>query len=84
MFVPVDLEVSLYRMSSTRNIFFVKTMSVGVNVIVSLMSVMSPAHALSNMSVRTLVKLSTFVVFVLGVSLVSWGCGDVCEEWVGA
>ena len=42
-----------------------------VNVILSQMSVMSPPPALCNLSVRTVVKVCTFGVFALGVSLVS-------------
>ena len=40
----------------------VKGMSVVINVIFSLMSVMSPSHALRNLSVRTVVKLCTLGV----------------------
>ena len=46
-------------------------MSVVVNVMLSLMSVMSPPPVLCNLSVSTVVKLCTFGVFTLGVSLVS-------------
>ena len=42
-----------------------------VNVMLSLMSVMSPPPALCNLSLRTVVKLCTFGVLTLGVSLVS-------------
>ena len=49
----------------------VKGMSVIVNVMLSLMSVMSPPPALCNLSVRTVVKLCTLGVLALGVSLVS-------------
>ena len=42
-----------------------------VNVMLSLMSVMSPPPALCNLSVRTDVKLCIFGVLALGVSLVS-------------
>ena len=48
-----------------------KCMSVVVNVMLSLMSVMSPPPALCNISVRTAVKLCTLGVFALGVILVS-------------
>ena len=37
----------------------------------SLISVMSPPHALCNLSVRTVINLCTLGVFVLGVSYVS-------------
>ena len=47
-------------------------MAVVVNVMLSLMSVMSPRPALCNLSARTVVKLCTLGVFGLGVSLVSW------------
>ena len=46
-------------------------MSVVVNVMLSLMSVMSPPPALCNISLRTVVKLCNLVVWTLGVSLVS-------------
>ena len=46
----------------------VKGMSVVVNVMLYLMSVMSPPPALCNLSLRTVVKLCTLT---LGVSLVS-------------
>ena len=46
-------------------------MSDVVNVMLSLMSVMSPPPALYNLSVRTDVKLCIFGVLALGVSLVS-------------
>ena len=49
----------------------VEGMSVVVNVMVSLMRVMSPPPALCNRSVRTVVKLCTLGVLDLGVSLVS-------------
>ena len=42
-----------------------------VNVILSLMSVMSPPTALCNISVRTVVKLFNLGVSALGVSLVT-------------
>ena len=49
-----------------------KCISVVVNLMLSLMSVMSPPSALCNLSVRTAgVKLCTLCVFALGVSLVS-------------
>ena len=49
----------------------VEGMSVVVNVMLSLMSVMSPPPALCNLSVRTDVNLCIFGVLALGVSLVS-------------
>ena len=49
----------------------VEGMSVVVNIIFSLTSVISPPPALCNLSVRTVVKLYTLGVFTLGVSLVS-------------
>ena len=52
-------------------VLVVKGMSVVVNVIVSLMSVMSPPPALCNLPLRTAVKLCIFGVLALGVSLVS-------------
>ena len=44
-------------------------MSVVVNVMLSLMSVMSPPPALCNLSVRTDVKLCIFGVLALGVRI---------------
>ena len=49
----------------------VEGMSVVVNGMLSLMSVVSPPHALCNLSVRTVVKLCNLGVLALGVSLVS-------------
>ena len=49
----------------------VEGMSVVVNVMLSLMSVISPPLALYNLSARTVVKLYNVGVFALGVSLVS-------------
>ena len=46
-------------------------MSMVVNVMLSLMSVISPSPALCNLSVHTVVKLCILGVFALGVSLVS-------------
>ena len=44
-------------------VLIVEGMSVVVNVMLSLMSVMSPPPAFSNLSVRMVVKLCTWVVF---------------------
>ena len=52
-------------------VLMVNGMSVVVNVMLSLMSVMSPPPALCNLSARMMVKLSTLGVFALGVRLVS-------------
>ena len=52
-------------------VLMVEGMSVVVNIMFSLMIVMSPPLALCNLSARTLVKLCTLGVFALGVSLVS-------------
>ena len=49
----------------------VKCMSVVVNVMLSLISVMSPPPALCDLSARTEVNLCTLGVFALGLSLVS-------------
>ena len=49
----------------------VEGMSVIVNVMLSLISVMNPPTALSNLSGRTVVKLYNLCVFAIGVSLVS-------------
>ena len=52
-------------------VLIVEGMSVVVNVMLSLMSAMSPPPALCNLSVRTAVKLCILGVLALGVSLVS-------------
>ena len=52
-------------------VFMVEGMSVVVNVMLSLMRVMSPPPALCKLSLRTVVKLCTLGVLTLGVSLVS-------------
>ena len=52
-------------------VFIVEGVSVVVNVMLSLMSVMSPPHVLCNLSVRTDVKLCILGVLALGGSLVS-------------
>ena len=49
-------------------VLIVEGMSVVVNVMLSLMSVMSPLPALCNLSVRTSVKLCILGVLALGVS----------------
>ena len=57
--------------SSVLCVLMVDGMSAVVNVMSSLMSVMSPPPALCNLSARTVVNLCTLGVFALGVSLVS-------------
>ena len=52
-------------------VLIVEGMSVVVNVMLFLMSVMSPPPALCNLSVRTAVKLCILGVLALGASLVS-------------
>ena len=52
-------------------VLIVEGVSVVVNVMLSLMSVMSPPPALCNLSVRTAVKLCILGVLALGVSWVS-------------
>ena len=52
-------------------VLMVEGMSVVVNVMLSLMSVMSPPPALCNLSVRTVVRLCTLGVLALGVNFVS-------------
>ena len=49
----------------------VEGMSVVVNVMLSLISVMSPPPVLCDLSVRTLVNLCSLGFFALGVCLVS-------------
>ena len=51
-------------------VLIVEGMSVVVNVMLSLKSVMSPPHALCNLSVRTDVKLCIFCVLALGPAVV--------------
>ena len=53
-------------------------MSVVVNVMLSLMSVMSPPPALCNLSVRTDVKLCIFLCFGFRGELGFLNCDDVC------
>ena len=57
--------------SSVLCVLIAEGMSVAVNVMLSLMSAMSPPPALCNLSVRTAVKLCILGVLALGVSLVS-------------
>ena len=52
-------------------VLMLEGMSVVVNVMLSLMSVMIPPPALCNLSLRTVVKLCIFGVLALGVRLVS-------------
>ena len=52
-------------------VLIVEGMSVVVNKMLSLMSVMSPPPALCNLSVRTAGKLCILGVLAVGVSLVS-------------
>ena len=59
-------------------VLIVEGMSVVVNVMLSLMSVMSPPPALCNLSVRTEVKLCIFVFFGLRGELGFMNCDDVC------
>ena len=59
-------------------VLIVKGMSVVVNVMLSLMSVMSPPPALCNLSVRTDVKLCIFGVFGFRGELGFLNCDDVC------
>ena len=56
----------------------VEGISVVVNVMLSLMSVMSPPPALCNISARTVVKLGTLCVFVLRGELDFLNCDDIC------
>ena len=56
----------------------VEVMSVVVNVMLSLTSVMSSPPALCDLSVHTVVKFCTLGVFALGASLVFVNCDDIC------
>ena len=58
-------------MFSVLCVLMVEGMSVVVNVMLSLMSVINPPPALCNLLAHTVVKLCTLGVFALGVSLVS-------------
>ena len=49
----------------------VEGMSAAVNVMLFLISVVTPPPALCNLSASTVVKLCTLGVFALGVSLIS-------------
>ena len=69
MFSVVDVYHD--HLKSVLCVLMVEGMSVVVNVMLSLMSVMSPPPVLCNLSARTVVKLCTLGVFALGVSLVS-------------
>ena len=59
-------------------VLIVEGMSVVVNVMLSLMSVMSPPPALCNLSVRTDVKLCIFGVFSFRGELGFLNCDAVC------
>ena len=66
--ITITITISSYMLC----VLMVEGMPVVVNVILSQMSLMSPPPNLCNLSVRTVVKLCTFDVFALGVSLISW------------
>ena len=55
-------------------VVMVEGMPIIVNVMLSLMSVMSPPPVLCNLSERTVVQLYTLGVIALGVTLVSYMC----------
>ena len=63
--------VYLDHLNSVLCVLMVECMYVVVNVMLSLMSVMSPPLALCNISVHTVVKLCTLGVLALGMSLFS-------------
>ena len=66
-------------------VFMVEGMSVVVNIMLSLMSVMSPPPALCNISARTVVNLCTLSVFALRVSFVSWIVMiSACVSWISS
>ena len=56
----------------------VEGMSVVVNVLLSLISVMNPPHALYNLSARTVVKLCTLGVVCFRRELGFLNCDDIC------
>ena len=71
--------------SSVLCVLMVEGMFVVVNVMLSLMSVMSPPPALCNLSAHTVVRLCTLGVFALGVSLVSWIVMiSACVSWISS
>ena len=59
-------------------VLMVEGMSVVVNVMLSLVSVMSPPTALCNLMVRTVVKLCTLGVFAFMGELGFLYCDDIC------
>ena len=63
--------------SSVLCVLLVEGMSVVVNVMLSLMSVMSQPHALCNLSVRMVVRLCTLDVCFRG-EIVFLKCDDIC------
>ena len=71
MFSVVNVYLDYLKFCVVCTLLIAKGMSVVVNVMLYLMSVMSPPPALCNLSVRTAVKLCIFGVLALGVSLVS-------------
>ena len=71
----VLLICTLTILSSVLCVLMVGGMSVVVNVMVSLTSVMSPPHALCNLSVRTVVNLCTFC---FRGELGFLNCDDIC------
>ena len=58
-------------------VLMVEGMSVVVNVMLSLMSVMSPPPALCNLSLRTVVRLCNLGVLTLGGELGFLNCDDI-------
>ena len=65
------VNVYLDHLKNVLCVLMVEGMSAVVNVVLSLMSIMSPPAALRNLSARTVVKLCTLGVFSLRMSLVS-------------
>ena len=59
-------------------VLIVEGMSVVVNVMLSVMSVMSLPPALCNLSVCTAVKLCILGVLALGVNSISLNCDNIC------
>ena len=64
--------------SSVLCVLMVEGMSVVVNVMLSLMSVMSPPPALCTLSARTVVELCTLGVFAFRGELGFLNCYDIC------
>ena len=75
VFSVVNVYLDHLKFCFVYSILLVEGMSVVVNVMLSLTSVMSPPPDMCDLSVHTVVKLCTFGVFILWVSL---NCDNIC------